>query len=247
MKKVISITIILIFILANVLFVGCETDIEQDKALILLVKVKTLIDKDKDLWQENEYQVSSIDKSALNLVYGYCEDIEVTTSAKMNTREELPKLTIEENPDFGAVLPGQYVIKRGYEGYETFVVKINILEYRPELTVTFDGGEECIEQKTDIYFTESWTPKYGDGKFSYFRYYYDGGWHYPSITLNYEGNTVFSIPRNEFASYIISGTGVSAVGRGYYVFDIEVDSEIFDNEYKNAFRKVRKSIHIKIE
>lgn len=257
MKRIIRAIYLFVYIcFCLVCLYGCNSvpateNPAENETITLVVKVKKQLQGDE--WVQNEYNLISGEQNTLYLLFEHSEKIEIETNLKVEEDKDAPILKSEEIPNIEKMLPGQYVLKKEYEGYEPFFVKINVLEYRPELTITFDGGDYCVEQKIGVSETIGWNGTLGDSYASYFVYKYgDNQVHYPSITLSYDGKTVYTIDKEKFREYatlkekdsLYESDEVLEVG--YYIFELNIESCIFEGEYKNVFRPLKENIHIRI-
>lgn len=241
MKKIL-IFLLITFIILSTSCAFPENLPENDDGITLSVNVKTKENLDDVEWKEKNYRLNSKEKTTLNILCEKSAKIEV--SATLLEENEDLILVLDEKPNFDNILPGQYILKRQYSGYEPFVVKINVIEYRPALEVNYDGGDECQESLIDIFYFDDGNVDDGNlEKFSYFSYQYDGGYHYPAITLSYDGRIVYTIDREDFMSYV-KPNSVESVERGCYRYTIELNSSLFESDYKNAFQTVRINVMV---
>lgn len=248
MKKVIALLLIIFLLVCSFSFVGCGE--EEKKEISLLVTLKTKKEKTDTAWTEKSYTVKSSNKQNLSTYYittDYVEDIEIETLL-VDENGYAPTLLSETNPDFTSVLMGQYKLTRKYQGFGEFIIKINVMDTRPELDVVFSGGMGCDE------FGEVEDYTYGhyylDEKTYYFKYTYDGGWHNPSAVLRYGEQTILALSEEDIKPYLTWTNSQEdiepTVDRGVYLFDFKIDRNDLPENYRNKFRDFEAKILIQI-
>lgn len=255
-KKLTAIILILIVVISALNACMSEepiNELNQAEVLTLDVSIKRL---ESNVWTEEKFKLNSKDFNSLYLAYGEIDELtieSVVTSSKGN----IPVMQLEKNLNHGKILPGEYQYVREYQGFAPFTVHVLISDYRPELTVVLNGGEDCYSEQIDYPYPDKYRGFFENNKYSRFLYQYNHYFNAPSITLSFEGKTIYTVTSEDFLKYVTTlrvkefeyeyyfeKGALSDIG--YSICDVEIDSRIFEGEYKNKFKKVRLSIHIEI-
>ena len=251
MKKIIAFVCLFLFVGCSFSFYGCK---EEIKTLSIVVTLKTKSAEDIG-WEEKTYTVTTNNSSNAKH-YGtfyyistdYYQNIEL--DAMLSPDNEFSTSLISEEKLGEEVLPGQHIFKQKYDGFGEFIIKLNVLDIRPELEINFKCGEFCFYQDVVQGLTEDCYPflkKYYKQKTHRFAYSYNGGRNDLSFDLSHDGEKVLSVSEKDIYNYIerVEGPEIDEfIKSGRYSFDIVVKSAELPEPFRNKFRDFKASVEL---